>query len=566
MTQLTDEQLAWAREMQLCGRDLHYLAANYLHVKSKHQLGFPTFKFYPVQRYLYDAMMDQKRRTGKIRQIWGKARQIGSSTLAIALVAQQTMFKPYRHAMIIAQDEDAARERFDTYVTYYHSLPAPLRPVTKYDSRFKMEFTDTKSKALAAHARNPHVGAGESIHVLHMTEAARYPHADVIYDALWPAMSDAAGEDDFSAVIIESTSYIGGEWYKNLAEAAMAGESEFEFHFVPAYQHHQYRRPVPRGFTLTPEEKDIVRKHQAPLEFLVWRRLQLREYRSNPALFYQNYPNSWEESWILPEGAMIVFSRDMLAHTQDKLSAGERYDVSTGRFTPLINGHLEVWALPKSGRFYDIGLDIAEGRTEQADWTVLEVLDRQTLEQVAEARLHVDPASQDFVDLVYWTGMLYNRAQICPDITGGWGHALMHDLQRRAYPNLWQWRRRDDLRDKLSTRVGFLYTKRDKSWLVTNAVRTLEHEHPVIHSIQLYDELPNFLNLGEDEWAAKPGYKDDCVNAYMLALLSATDDRRPTTPPPEPPKPKPDPWLIHDIDGELQQAAIEASPFTKPWS
>ena len=77
----------------------------------------------------------------------------------------------------------------------------------------------------------------------------------------------------------------------------------------------------------------------------------------------------------------------------------------------------------------------------------------------------------------------------------------------------------------MSTRLGFLYTKRDKAILVNTAVALARRGGIVVHSDRLVEELRNFLNVGFDEWGAAPGYKDDCASAWMLALLSARDER-----------------------------------------
>jgi hypothetical protein len=108
---------------------------------------------------------------------------------------------------------------------------------------------------------------------------------------------------------------------------------------------------------------------------------------------------------------------------------------------------------------------------------------------------------------------------------------------------------------KVSTRLGFYYTKRDKMWLVHNAVKTVQREHPAIHSPLLLGEMRSFITIGLDEWAAAPGMKDDAINAYMLALLGAVDER-PHEIQPLPSIEKPHierPWCVHDIEADLDE-------------
>lgn len=522
-------KLYWSRELLRCEDSFDYLAANYLRLKSKHVIGFPTLRLNAVQRLLLDKVNDQLKRTGRVRQVWGKARQVGASTLGRALSFHNTAFKKNRHGFLAAHDEEAVYELFETYdKTFLEALPAELKPSVGANSKTRMAFTGRNSKTLVGHAKNLNVGASQTNHLWHLTEVARYgQYAEVIQASLFPTFSDAAGAD-FSLGIIESTSVYGGYWFKEFAEAAQRRENGYEFTFIPYFLHSDYRRPAPRGFRLTEEEKELKRKHGAQGftdEVCVWRRLKKAEYVTNPALFHQDYPVSWAESWQLPKGTLRVFDDELLGMLGQKLRPGVRHHAESGGLKPSLGGLIEVWALPEEGIYYKIGVDPAEGRTYDADWTAIEVIRLDTLEQVAEARFHMDPASEEFTSLVYWLGMTYNAAEIIPDITGGWGVALMSDLQRRSYPNIWNWRNRQDARERVSSRLGFLYTKRDKALLVTTAVALVRRGGLVVHSDGLVEEARQYLNVGLDEWGAAPGHKDDRISAWMLALLAARDER-----------------------------------------
>ena len=210
---------------------------------------------------------------------------------------------------------------------------------------------------------------------------------------------------------------------------------------------------------------------------------------------------------------------------------------------------------------------LAAGRTAEAAWTVAVVVRRDTLEQVAQYRAQIDPTSPDLLDAIYWLGMNYNVAQVNIDITGGWGLALQSDLQRRGYPNLWRWRRRDDALERRSTRQGFIYSRQDKAALITNAVTIAMRGHVVVHSELLLDEMRTFFNVGVDEWEALAGAHDDVLNAWMLALLAAHDERQ-TWERAEEPVLASLPLLdqtyrVHDVEADLVEPARES--FVQPW-
>lgn len=525
------QRMFWAREKMRCEDSLDYLATKYLRIKAKHVIGFPTLKWNRVQSFLRHEMHDQWQRTGWVRQIWGKARAVGTTTLLRADTFHHTGFKDDRNAFLCAHDEPSAHELFEIDKTFLESLPPDLKPTVKNNSKTKLEFAGRRSKILVGHSKNINVGASQMNHIVELTEVARYEHAEDIQASLFPSISDAKGAD-YSSVVMDSTSRYGGYWFKEFAEAARAGESEFgyEFHFIPWFWHDDYTSPVPRGFKLTGEERELKRQFKLTDGNLVWRRRKRAEYLTNPALFHQEYPVSWEESWTLPKGTLRVFNEELIGCLDQQLKPGKRMEVSSTGLTESLGGLVEVWDRPQDGVYYDMGVDIAEGRTKEADWTVLNVIRRDTLRQVAQARFHMDPASPEFVQLVYWLGMVYNTAQIIPDITGGWGVALLSGLQRKSYPNIWQWRRRDDAKEKVSNRLGFLYTERDKTILVNTAVQLTRRGGLIVHSNDLVEEMRNFLNIGLNEWGAAPGHKDDCVNAWMLALLAARDEQPMDTP------------------------------------
>lgn len=547
------EAARWAYEKDRCEKDFNYLCSRFLKIKSKHVIGLPTLRLNRVQRFIHEKKMDMLKRTGWVRLIIGKGRQVGTTTYFRADSFHQTAFQSHRNSFFLNYDEPHTQEVFDELdLSFYDGLPKQLQPQIEYRSKQKLEFKDRNSKLLANHARNPNVGASGMTHYLHLTEAARYPNADVIQASLFPTISEARGEN-YSTVVIESTSRYGGDWFKEMAEQAMAGKSIFEFLFIPWWYLESYRLPLPPDFRATSEERHLMTKYGLEPENIVWWRMKQQEYSQNLPALYQEYPLDWDSSWQLPKDTSRTFKESALAPLERHTKPGKLYHVDKDGIRELLGGHLEVWELPVDGCFYDFGVDPTGGRTEDANPAAGVVIRRDTLEQVAQIHGRFDPASEEFLNLVFWTGTLYNRAQIIPDITGGWGHALLKDLQQRSYPNLYQRPMPDDSKERLGQRVGFAYTKQSKKEIVTNAVKLVEREQPVLRSRLLLAELRSFLTIGLDEWGAGPGANDDLVNAYMLALFGATQERRSGAPEEFEERPRIiRPWAQHDVEADLR--------------
>ena len=70
--------------------DLAYFAEHYLKIRTKAG-PLASFAFNPAQIELHNRLEEQKRRTGKVRAIVLKARQMGVSTLIAARLYRQTI-------------------------------------------------------------------------------------------------------------------------------------------------------------------------------------------------------------------------------------------------------------------------------------------------------------------------------------------------------------------------------------------------------------------------------------------------------------------------------------------
>lgn len=569
----TPEGLArakWMREKARCEDDFAYLARTYLRLKAKDVIGMPTLTFRPVQAYLHERAEAMKRRTGWVRLIVGKCRQVGSTTYTRARHFHQTAFKSNRNALLLAHDEPSGQKLLaDHDKVYLTHLPPQLTPRVGRDAKDGLIFSGRSSQIMVGHALNPNVGASTMQHLVHITEAARFGrHAETMQSSLFPAISAAKG-DDCSEVIIESTAVFGGDWFKTFAEDAIAGRNEYEFVFVPAYMHPDYTRPIPRGFRPSAYEQELKRRHGCSDAFIVWYRERQAEYRHNPALIRQEYPLDFAEAWQLPKGALRVFKDDILVPLRDGLRPGERMVPRSQGLEPAFSGPVEVWQRPEPGVYYDMGVDVALGRTADADWTVACVIRRDTLEQVAQLRIQMDPTKPEFLDLIYWLGWAYNTAQVIIDTTGGYGHIVLSELHRRSYPAIWRWRNRRDAKERVSTKEGFDFTADDdRDILVMEAVTAVARGTVVIHSEVLYDEMEAYLNVGLHEY--KPALKtlhDDAIVAYMMALLAARDERQEWAPTTEalPAVTPPEPWRRHDIEHDLHPDDSPHLVAVQPW-
>jgi len=541
MSSQNTERLYWShvKHRLQTGVDSFEFACNkFFRVQAKESFGMPLFKFNNCQRIAVEFMKNFHKEHGNIRVIIGKARQLGMSTLLTSVLAQPTFFRQDRNSLLITHDEDSSKAMLGKHKIIYDNLPKVLQPQRGVDTTTLMSFPKIRTQIMAGHARNLNVGASSTQHLVHLSEVARYPDASTVQSSLFPSISTAKSKyfGDSSVIVMESTSFRGGEWFKAFGEEARLGRNGFGFLFIPWFKHELYYKTPPKGFAPLPEEQAWLKKYaDEGLSWgnLYWRRQKKSEYQlsqlrgtgvDNGGLFEQEYPFSWEDSWILPGGSSRVFTDSDIKGIYEPKTGVPHWPTPEGLVRD-IGASLDIYSEAVDDRHYDIGIDPSGGRTEHSDFTAISVVDRQTLEQVAEARHHFDPASQEFLEFVYWLGKIYNNAQLIIDSTGGWGQALTTFLVSKNYPNIYQRRRLDDSKERISATMGFVFTNRSKRDLISQAVVFANHGEPKIHSEQLYKEISVYLQFGEDEYGAAPGYHDDLVTAWMLALLGASGER-----------------------------------------
>ena len=106
----------WIKDLRQAGdhavrldTDLEYFAAELLKIRPKAGSLVP-FTFNPAQRELHRIIEEQRARTGRVRVIVLKARQLGISTYVAARYYKQTTSKPGLRTIIIGHERVASKK------------------------------------------------------------------------------------------------------------------------------------------------------------------------------------------------------------------------------------------------------------------------------------------------------------------------------------------------------------------------------------------------------------------------------------------------------------------------
>ena len=493
----------------------------------------------PSQIKLTEAIRSQERRGVPVRVVVLKARQIHMSVGCCSHIWKRVAFLPGQQAMVFGDLYRSAAnlwgylDHFTEAYRPYHGLKQlPLKRRVR-DRRLEWE---GRSWIDVASADSVTSGRSYSIRHLLLSEYAFYRDTGSLMTGIMQSVPD----DPLTTVLIESTANgIGGGFYDLWQRACdPSSESGWVAVFFGWHEHPEYVREVsdPEKFeaSLTDEEHGLRQRFGLSLEQLAWRRWAI-EAKCEGSLerFRQEYPATPEEAFVTsgrPRFCLVSLGRqqaqrDVPAGYLETVRVGTREQV---QFVPRADGHgpLRIWRKPEQGREYVIGADTAEGIDAGADrgfsdpdYSVAQVLDRDTGEQVAVFRDRVTPSV--FGEWLCALGQFYHWAYLVPEANGS-GIATIEEILRRQYPGDRIYSRErlaDDRRSARLEEIGFRTTSVSKPQLVSLLDRAILEQAITIYDPITLQECRTFVYKPNGRQEAQEGCHDDCVIALALAVL-----------------------------------------------
>lgn len=136
------------QEILHCMTDTRYFLSNFYAIKTEDEGYKGLYPFWDSQEILYESLMEQKRRSGRVKKIVNKARQMGGSTFVSGYVFAETIFSEHINTIVVAQDADVTRYLLDMYQAALDYLPWWLRPRLRYYEAGKFMDFDEKDNDL----------------------------------------------------------------------------------------------------------------------------------------------------------------------------------------------------------------------------------------------------------------------------------------------------------------------------------------------------------------------------------------------------------------------------------
>jgi hypothetical protein len=293
--------------------DLEFYSAELLKIRPKAG-GLAPFLFNPAQRELHRRIEEQKAKTGRVRVIVLKARQMGISHYVAARYYKGTTASPGLRTQIIAHEAPASRNLFNLVKRFHDNMPPERKLSTGTSNAEELIFDAIDSGYMVSVATEEGAGRSSTAQFLHASEASRWRSLQEQMSALVQTIPDMDGTE----IIVETTGNQYGDEFHQFWRAAEAGENDFLAVFLPWSIDPTYRTKLPDDFTMTAEEKALAELHRLDAEQICWRRNKIANMLGNVDRFKSEFPLTPDEAFMASQFDSFITADIVMAARKAK--------------------------------------------------------------------------------------------------------------------------------------------------------------------------------------------------------------------------------------------------------
>lgn len=535
-----------------------------LKIRRKTDKVLVPFELNAAQSYAWhDVIQPIRARKMPVRIMTLKARQLGMSSLFLALQLSQCVTMPGAECITISYKKDSSAEGLISRVRqHYQQLPEWLRPMRKYETKFYLEFGNPRdrdsdinpglgSKIFIESADNPNAGRSFALTFAHLSEFAFFENPEDTLTSVVQALDNKSAQ---SYGIIETTANgAGGFFYEMWQDAIQDPLRGWYPLFIPFWVNPDYSDVVDSEMeeqdiysSMSPEELRMVTDYDVTPGQVKWMRRIIREnFQGRSEKFYQEYAPNAEDCFLLQGDT--VFSKQRIRQYQENIVSRypggmqcriEEDSLNKPNVIKDSSGTIILWEKPVDSTTYVIGVDCCSGQGQviqellsneekvkakvRVDYSAIQVLaivGNDQYRQVAEMRSYI--AHEDLAKQAMLLGRLYNTATIMVE-SNTVGQSVIHKL-RFNYPKLGYWERVDKRVPKgLSQYLGWDSNKRSLQYLKNELISTINEGRIVIRSKTLVKEMTSYVYRKDGKGIeASAGAHDDLLMALGLAIVAA---------------------------------------------
>lgn len=491
---------------------------NYIKIRDKNNnivplvLNEPQLKYYNVIKKMHQARKP-------IRIIIVKARQMGFSTETEAIIFKNVVTHHNYNAGIVAHKEDSTTNLFNMSKRMLEYLPEDIKPEQKKSNAKELVFNndqgtglDSRIKCMTAGGKG--IGRSDTFTALHLSELAFWEGDK---KATMTGLLQAVPNTPDSMIIIESTAN-GYEYFKEMWDRAVAGESDFYPLFIGWNELQEYSMPY-TGFDLTQEERELKEKYNLTLDQLTWRRWCIQNNCSGDInQFKQEYPICPEEAF-LSTGNCYFNKENIISRINtapEPLVRGKftcYYDgirIRNQKFLEQDDGNIKIYEYPQKRVPYVLGGDTAG---EGSDFFTAHVINNITGKQVAVLKQQYNEI--EYVKQVYCLGMFYNCALI--GLENNFSTYPTQKLAELNYPNQFVRKKEDQYNNKYEKSFGFKTTSITRPYILGLLQEIVHDNIEAIQDKETLREMLTFIVNDKGRAEAEEGYHDDLVMALAIS-------------------------------------------------
>lgn len=232
MSSMSDREKAIRKKLKV---DFEHYAPRCLKIRTKAG-GVDKFQLNRSQRYLHQKLEAQLARTGRVRALVLKGRQVGISTyIGGRFYWKETHRRGFR-SFILTHTDQATDNLFEMVKRFHDGCPPLVKPRTGLANAKELTFPGLQGGYRVSTAGAKGIGRSETIQLFHGSEVGFWVSAGDHFSGLLQALADADGTES----ILESTANGIGNKFHQLWKAAERGDSEYEAIFIPWFWHEEY--------------------------------------------------------------------------------------------------------------------------------------------------------------------------------------------------------------------------------------------------------------------------------------------------------------------------------------
>lgn len=265
------------------------------------------------QSFIHKRLEEQHADLGMVRAIILKGRQQGCSTYVEGRFYWKVTHRKGAQAFILTHEQDATNNLFGMANRYLQHCPEKLRPHTAAANAKELYFDKLDSGYKVGTAGTKGVGRSSTIQFMHGSEVAFWPNADEHAKGVLQAVP----REEDTEIILESTANGIGNYFHEQWQQAEIGASDFIPIFIPWFWQDEYVKPLPDGFVLSDDEKDLVDLYGLTKEQLAWRRSKIVELSvggvDGSIGFAQEYPCTPTEAFQVSGDDTLIMPHEVIA-------------------------------------------------------------------------------------------------------------------------------------------------------------------------------------------------------------------------------------------------------------